>query len=151
MCGRGLKKNGGQPAQGLGRSKGGFSSKIHVAVDALGNPLRVLVTPGQAHDVTQGPALIEGYQSQYVIADKAYDAQAFIDTIAARGATAVIPPKANRRCPRDYDRAMYRERHLVECLINKLKHYRRVFSRFEKTDHSFLGFLRFVATLIWLR
>lgn len=145
------KKNGGQQAQGLGRSRGGFSSKIHVLVDALGNPLRFLITPGQDHDITQGEALIAGYQAQYVLADKAYDADPFIAAIKKTGACAVIPSKANRIQPRAYDQHLYRERHLVECFINKIKHYRRIFSRFDKLSKRYLGFLHFVAALIWMR
>ncbi len=63
----------------------------------------------------------------------------------------VIPPRSNRKAPADYDRHRYRERHLVECFINKIKHYRRIFSRFEKLDTRYLGFLHFTAALIWLR
>ena len=63
----------------------------------------------------------------------------------------VIPPRANRTSHREYDRHLYRERHLIECFINKLRHYRRLFSRFDKLDERFMGFLRFVAALIWLK
>ncbi len=74
-----------------------------------------------------------------------------MQTIIEQGAQAVIPPRANRREQREYDRHLYRERHLVECFINKIKHYRRVFSRFEKLSKNYLGFLSFVSALIWLR
>ena len=67
------------------------------------------------------------------------------------GMMPVIPPRSNRKAPADYDRHLYRERHLVECFINKIKHYRRIFSRFEKLDTRYLGFLHFTAALIWLR
>ena len=67
------------------------------------------------------------------------------------GYDAGIPPRANRKAPADYDRHLYRERHLVECFINQMKHYRRIFSRFEKLDTRYLGFLHFTAALIWLR
>lgn len=135
----------------MGRSRGGFSGKIHLAVDALGNPLRFRLTPGQRHDITQAPALIEGYRPGAVIADKAYDSAPFIASIETLGAEPVIPPSARRLQPRAYDKHLYRERHLVECGINKLKHYRRIFSRFDKLDSRYLGFLQFAAALIWLR
>lgn len=151
MCCGCAEKNGGQQEQALGRSRGGFSTKIHVNVDALGNPLRYRLTGGQNHDITQAAELVEGYQSEYVIADKSYDAQPFLELIEGRGAIPVIPPRANRREPREYDKHLYKERHLVECFIGKIKHYRRIFSRFEKLAVRYLGFLSFVGALIWLR
>jgi transposase len=146
-----LKRKGGQDQQALGRSRGGFSTKIHVNVDALGNPVRFTLTAGQCHDITQAEALIAGYESEYVIADKSYDADHFRQTISASGAKPVIPPRSNRKEQYDYDKHLYKERHLVECLIGKMKHYRRVFSRFEKLAKRYLGFLSFVGALIWLR
>lgn len=104
-----LKKHGGQDAQALGRSRGGFSTKIHVNVDALGNPLRFTLTGGQSHDITQSEALIAGYEGEYVIADKSYDADAFRQTIKDSGAKPVIPPRSNRKEPCDYDKHLYKE------------------------------------------
>ena len=68
-----------------------------------------------------------------------------------QGAIPVIPPRSGRKQPGEYDEWLYRERHLVECFMNKIKHYRRLFSRFDKLDRRFLGFLTFVGALIWLR
>ena len=124
-AGGALKTSGGQASQALGRSRGGFSTKIHIAVD--------------------------GYNSEYVIADTAYDSTAFIESITDRGAVPVIPPRANRRDSRTYDVHLYKERHLVECFINKMKQYRRISSRFDKLAVRYMGFLSFVATIIWLR
>lgn len=146
-----LKTSGGQDCQALGRSRGGFSTKIHVAVDGLGNPLRFELSVGQQHDITCAEALIDGYSSEYVIADTSYDATGFVGSITCMGAVPVIPPRANRREPRTYDVQLYKERPLVECFINKIKHYRRVFSRFDKLATRYMGFLSFVATIIWLR
>lgn len=151
MRGGSVKKSGGQETQALGRSRGGFSTKIHIAVDALGNPLRLLLTAGQRHDSPQAGALLEGYEPQALIADKGYDSDPLIEAVTASGIEAVISPKKNRLVQRDYDRHLYRERHLIECFIGKIKHYRRVFSRFEKLSKNYLGFLSFVSALIWLR
>jgi transposase len=151
LCSRCTQKNGGQEAQGLGRSRGGFSTKVHIGVDALGNPIRFILTGGQRHDCTQAEALIAGYEFERVIADKSYDVDNFLQHISTLGAEAVIPPRANRIEQRDYDKHLYKERHLVECFINKIKQYRRVFSRFEKYAKRYLGFLSFVGALIWLR
>ena len=145
------KKSGGQEAQALGRSRGGFSTKIHIAVDALGNPLRLLLNAGQRHDSAQVGALIDGFEPQALIADKGYDSDNLIESLAGKGIVVVIPPKKNRLVQRQYDRHLYRERHLIECFINKIKHYRRVFSRFEKLSKNYLGFLSFVSALVWLR
>ena len=122
-----------------------------MSVDGLGNPLRFLLTGGQAADVTQAEVLTAGYASAYVIADKGYAAHWFRQSLLARGITPVIPPRSNRKDPHDYDTHLYRERHLVECFINKLKHFRRIFSRFDKLDARYLAFLQFAGALIWLR
>lgn len=127
-----LKKNGGQAAHALGRSRGGFSTKIHLITDALGNPLDFVLTGGQTHDVTQAQTLLTGQRGEYVIADTAYDASALIDWIEAHGAIPVIPARRNRKTPRWHDRDLYKERHAIEACINKLKHYRHIFSRFDK-------------------
>lgn len=143
------KKKGGQA---LGRSRGGFSTKIHVSVDGLGNPLRYRLTAGQRHDITQAEALVIDLDFDRLIADKSYDADDFIQLIIEEHeAEVVIPSRAKRKNPRDYDVHFYKERHLVECFINKIKHYRRIFSRFEKLADRYLGFLNFVGLLIWLR
>jgi transposase len=146
-----LHQSGGQEKQALGRSRGGFSTKIHVSVDGLGNPLRFLLTAGQRHDITQAEELLRGYQGDFVIADKSYDADAFRESILRSGAEPVIPSRENRKEEHHHDEHLYKERHLVECLINKMKHYRHVFSRFDKLTSRYLGFLSFVGALIWLR
>ena len=151
MCGRGGKKNGGAEAQGLGRSRGGFSSKVHVTVDSLGHPLRLRLTGGQRHDMKEAAALIEGLSFEYVLADRGYDGQEFVEMVRRSGAEPVIPSKKNAKQPRDYDQWRYQERHLVECFMNKIKHYRRVFSRFDKLARRYLGFVQFTSALIWLR
>ena len=145
------KKSGEPEDQALGRSRGGFSTKIHVTVDGLGNPLRVCLTAGQRHDSTQAQALLDGYECGYVIADRGYAAEALRDWIIQRGAIPVIPPHQNSKHPHEYDTWLYRERHLVECFINKIKHFRRVFSRFDKLARRYLGFVQLASVLIWLR
>ena len=150
-AGGALKTSGGQASQALGRSRGGFSTKIHIAVDGLGNPLRFMLTAGQRHDIICAEALIDGYSSDYVIADTSYDSMAFIKSITQRGTVPVIPPRANRRDSRVYDEHLYKERHIVEGFINKIKQYRRIASRFDKLPVRYIGFLSFVPTIIWLR
>lgn len=152
MCAAGAPKSkGGQAAQALGRSRGGFSTKIHIRVDALGLPLDFILTAGQRHDVTQAPALLENCQADYVIADTSYDSDDLIALILSKGAIPVIPSRKNRTKVRDFDAHLYKERHLVECFINKIKWYRRIFVRYEKLDSRYMSFLFLVSALIWLR
>ncbi len=138
--------------QCLGRSAGGFSTKIHLACDALGNAVRFILTGGEVSDHRQAGNLIADLAFGYLIADKGYDSEPFVQTVRKRGSRVVIPKRryggANGR---KYDRHLYRERHLIECFINKIKHYRRVFTRFEKLSKNYLSFVHLVSTMIWLR
>ena len=134
------------------RSRGGFSTKIHVLVDALGNPLKFRLTSGAAGDNPQALPLLSGIQSGEVLADRGYDADATIAHIEQQlGAVATIPPKRNRVDPRDCDYAAYKERHLIECFIGKRKYFRRVFARYDKYDTRFLAFIHFASMCIWLK
>jgi transposase len=137
--------------QALGRSKGGFTTKIHVMADGLGNPLNFILTGGQAADVTQAYTLIKGVKAKYALMDKAYDADELLEQLKQQGIIPVIPPKANRRELREYEEHVYKERHLIECFIGKLKQFRRIFSRFEKWARNYMNFVRFAAALICLR
>jgi transposase len=139
--------------EALGRSRGGFSTKVHAITDGLGNPLGFLLTGGQASDIGQAVTLLalapEGVGK--LAADKAYDSDEFIETLQNQAIEAVIPPRSNRKQGRTCDWLIYKERHLIECFFNKIKHYRRIFARFEKLSQNYLGFLYFVSALIWLR
>lgn len=140
-----------QNLEGLGRSHGGFTSKIHAKVDALGNPLQFIITPGQASDVKQAPRLLKNVFNAYVIADKAYGSAKVRNQIRNQNCTDIIPSKSNSINPVEYDKHIYKERHAVECFFGKIKHFRRVFSRFDKSIRNFKSFLSFVAVFIWLR
>jgi transposase len=122
-----------------------------VTVDGLGNPLRFCLTAGQRHDITQAQHLLEGFDFERLIADRGYSAAHFIEYLLDRGIEVVIPPHQRAKILREYDAWWYRERHLVECFIGKIKHFRRIFSRFDKLDRSYAGFLHFVGVLIWMR
>jgi len=149
-CAAGYEKDQ-QEREALGRSKGGFTTKIHAVVDALGQALRFTLTPGQRHDITQARELLEGFENTNVIADKGYDSDALREQLKQQNCISVIPSRSNRKTPRHYDEHLYKERHLIECFFNKIKHFRRVFSRFDKAANSFLAFLNFASVLIWLR
>jgi transposase len=149
-CSAGYGKDTGQQ-EALGRSKGGFTSKIHALVDGLGNPLKFILTAGQRNDVTQSESLTKDLRDTILIADKGYDSNALIDSLAVNNCSNVIPPKKNRKVQRVYDKHIYKERHLIECFFGKMKHFRRVFSRFDKSAEIFLSFLNFVGALLWAR
>ena len=135
--------------QALGRSRGGLSTKIHLATDAWGRPLRFALTGGQAADAPQAISLLSGIQAGCVIADKGYESNRILAFIRAQGAEAVIPPKSNRRDPWEYDRELYRERNLIERAFNKLKHWRRIATRYDRRSICFLSALYLVASVIW--
>ena len=127
-----------------------MSTKIHAAVDALGNPVRLFLTQGQTSEYTLANELISGFQPDYVIADRGYDSDSFVQAIHTGGAEAVIPPRCNRKNLRDYDRILYKERNLVERLFQKLKNYRRIATRYERLARNYNAMLVLVATVIWL-
>ena len=146
---RALKKDGAD--QAIGRSKGGLSTKIHATVDALGNPTGFLLTPGQACDLERADALLPTLEAPIVIADKGYDAdQRVLQALAQAGKTAVIPPKANRTNQREYDKDLYQARHLIENFFCKLKQFRAIATRYDKTARNFLAAVYLAAATVWL-
>ena len=132
-------------------SRGGLSTKIHAATDALGNPVRLLLGPGQRNDITRAHDQIEGLAPDAVIADKGYDADHLREAVLANEAKAVIPPKSNRRTQSDYDKVLYKERNLVERFVNKLKQFRRVATRYDKLLANYRGFVILAAVAILLK
>ena len=142
--------SGGQEDQALGRSRGGFGTKIHGSFNGLGQPVVLTLTPGQASDIGQAETLLANHTPEVVIADKGYDSDAFVEMIEERGGEAVIPPKSNRREPRTYDRHTYKERNLCERFWSKAKQYRRVATRFEKKAANFLAFVQLASLMVLL-
>jgi transposase len=120
-------------------------------VDALGNPTGFALSPGQAHDLDGADALLPDLQAAILIADKAFDAQQrVIEPLEQAGTMMVIPPKANRKNPRPYDRDLYKARHLIENFFCKLKQYRAIATRYDKRAVHFLGAIHLAAAIIWL-
>jgi putative transposase len=101
--------------------------------------------------VTQAEALLDGKRPKAVIADKGFDSDAFIKAVVEAGAEAVIPPRANRKTKRSYDKDLYKERNRVERVFSKLKHYRRIATRYDKSLANFIGAIKLAAIHIWLR
>jgi transposase len=128
-----------------------LSTKIHATTDALGNPLGFHLTPGQACDLDGADQLLTDLVADTVLADKAYDAdERVIERLEAQGKTAVIPPKGNRTSPREYDKHLYKARHLIENFFAKLKQYRAIATRYDKRAVNFLGAIYLTASVIWL-
>ena len=110
-----------------------------------------MLTPGQAHDLQGADALLPQIQADTILADKAYDAdERVLLPLAAAGKTAVIPPKSNRKIQREYDKELYKARHLIENLFLKLKQYRAIATRYDKTDDNFLAAIYNAASIILL-
>ena len=127
-----------------------MTTKIHAVVDAMGNPLRFILSPGQVSDITQAEALIADLPAEHVLADKGYDAKSLRDAITEQGAVAVIPPRATSpQVPCDF--ALYCERNLVERFFLKIKHFRRIATRYEQTPRAFMSMLSIISAFIWTR
>ncbi len=128
-----------------------MSTKIHATVDALGNPTGFHLTPGQAHDLLGADALLPGLEANALLADKACDAdERVLEPLRDAGIEPVIPPKANRKELRSYDRELYKARSLIEIFFCKLKQYRAIATRYDKTARNFLAAVHFAAAVVWL-
>ncbi|MGH2345108.1 MAG: IS5 family transposase [Chloroflexota bacterium] len=146
----GAGKKGGAD-QAIGRSKGGLSTKIHATVDALGNPTGFVLSAGQVSELAGADALLPSVDAMTLIADKGYDAEArVLAPLRAAGKTAVIPPRRNRTDQRAYDQDLYQARHLIENFFCKLKQFRAIATRYDKTKRNFLAALHLAAAAILL-
>ena len=128
-----------------------MSTKINATVDALGNPTGFTLTPGQACDLDGADILLPQIEADIVIADKGFDAdERVIEPLERAGKSIVIPPKANRKHKRDYDKDLYKARHLIENFFAKLKQFRAIATRYDKRAINFLAAIYLVSTIIWL-
>ena len=136
----------------MGRSRGGLTSKIHAVVDTNGLPVRLALTPGEAHDNRLAFALLSGLKSgAMLLADRGYDADWIRALARQHGAWANIPPKRNRREPICFSPYLYRDRNLVERFFNKIKQCRRVATRYDKLAANYLAFIQLASIRLWLR
>jgi putative transposase len=146
-----LVKKTNAEKEALGRSRGGFSTKVHVCCDALGNPRRIILSPGQNSDFLQAQALLGDDKPGAVVADKGYDSKPFATLVESLGAEVVIPSRSNAKQPRIIDWNLYKDRNKIERFFNRIKHYRRVATRYEKTAACFMAFLHLTAAMTLLR
>lgn len=128
-----------------------MSTKIHAMCDALGNPTGFYLTAGQAHDLEGADVLLDDLQAEALLADKAYDADERVrERLQEKGCEAVIPSKVNRKEPYPYDKELYKARHLIENFFAKLKQYRAIATRYDKTARNFLGAIYLASSVLWL-
>lgn len=136
----------------MGRSRGGLTTKIHAVVDALGLPIKVSLSEGQAYDGHQARHLLSDLPPRaMVLADRAYDADVIRKLIADQKAWANIPPMPHRRYKPTFSRHLYKMRNLVERFFNKLKHFRAVATRYDKDPDNYLAGVKLASIRIWLR
>jgi transposase len=137
----GLNAEGGREAQAIGKTKGGWNTKIHAVVDGRGAPQVLELSAGNEADVSHALTLLESVAARNAVADKAYDSDPLRDGLTKRGTTPCIPPRSNRTAPRPYKRSLYRRRHLVENFFEKIKTFRRVATRYDKLSETFFGWV----------
>ena len=118
--------------------------------DALGLPVKFILTPGEASDFNQALPLLNGENPDYVLADKGYDSDEIIDYIKQINAVPVIPPLSNRIIQRTYDKIIYKDRNLIERLFNRLKQFRKIATRFEKIKTNFEALIYLACSYLWL-
>lgn len=157
----GARRRAGE--QALGRSRGGFSTKLHLRADVRGRPVAFHLTGGERHDLLgAGPLFETGalrtgrrgrprWKPAAVIADKAYSAAWLLEILRRKRIVPVIPSRSDQPENPDSDRKAYRERNRIERLVGKLKQFRRVASRYDKLDAHFLAFVQLASVMVWLR
>ena len=150
MC---CRRKGGAERNALGRSRGGFSSKINARTNAEGLPIGIVITPGQAHDVTAVPALMHAIDCdpEQMLGDKGYDSEPVRQDIEQRGGQAMIPSIASRKVQHTVDKALYALRNRIERFFNRAKNSRRVATRYDKLSESFAAFVLLACIRIWIR
>lgn len=136
----------------MGRSRGGLTTKIHALTDARGLPIKLALTPGQAHDANGAAMLLSDLpEGGILLGDKAYDANWIRERVEMQGAAPNIPDKSNRKYRHGFSKTLYRERNHVERFFNRIKSFRRVATRFEKLAANYLGMVKLASIRIWLR
>ena len=149
----GSNPKGGQMRQAMGKSRGGLSTKVHMACDALGYPLSCVITGGVRHDATQAKTLLQRHlkENSYALLDAGYDSDELRSIVDTNRSTSVIAYRKNRIIIPEFDKHLYKERHKIENLFQKLKRYRRIATRYEKTHSHFKAMVTFASILLYVR
>jgi transposase len=147
------RRKGGAGRNALGRSRGGFSTKINARTNADGLPIGLVITPGQVHDITAFPALMQEVDCdpEQLLGDKGYDSNAVRQQIVDRGGEALIPTQKNRKIQYTVDKAIYGLRNRIERFFNRIKNSRRVATRYDKLIESFAAFVVLATIRIWIK
>lgn len=141
---------GGPEKQGIGDTRGGRNSKVHALVDGKARPLRLLLRPGNRNDIVAAPDLVEDQTDRTILADKAYDSDAFRGLLDSLGLRACIPAKGGRLNPPSHHAGYYRKRHTVENFFQRIKELRAIATRYEKLAERFLNLVTLAAITLWL-
>ncbi len=137
--------------EGIGKTRGGNTSKIHARCDGHGNPAQFILAPGNRNEFTQAEALLKNCRAEFVIADKGYDSIAICELIIKNAGTPIIPSRFwNRKQNKLFDKHLYRHRHLIENLFARLKHFRAIATRYDKRGQNYFSFVCIAATMIWI-
>lgn len=136
--------------QDMAKTKGGLNTKIHLAVDAHGMPVRILITEGTTADCKQAEALIDNIKAKVLLADRGYDSDAIVEKAEKAGMKVVIPPRKNRKIQREYNKELYKLRHFVENAFMILKRWRGVATRYAKNTASFLAAVQIRCIAAWV-
>jgi len=142
---------GGPAENAIGVSRGGRTTKLHARVDAEGRPVQIEISAGNLHDSSLAATLLAQITADAIIADKAYDIDAVVERVEQAGAAAVIPPKKNRKKKRAYSKSLYKERNVVERFFCRIKQWRGIATRYEKTITSFRGMVHLVCAMLLLQ
>lgn len=145
-----LRRTGGQASEALGRSRGGFTTKLHALVTDSGRLVRYVLTGGERNDITQAPSLLRAREGSGVVGDRAYDCDDFVAHVKKLGMRVIIPSRRTRRHPRRLARARYARRNVIERWFGRLKAFRRMATRYEKTSTSYAGFVAAAAIIVAL-
>ena len=136
--------------QGIGKSREGFTSKIHAATDENGKAMCIFITGGNIYDSTQAEKLLHDtiHERVYVLEDKAFDSEQILKYIEKNRAITVVPPRKNRKEQREYDKSIYKNRNQIERFFNRLKQFKRIATRYDKLLFSFLSLVQLAVALI---
>lgn len=145
-----LRRTGGQAHEALGRSRGGFTTKLHALVSERGRLVRFVLTSGERHDITQAHSLVPAREGTAVVGDRAYDSNAFLAHVKQRRMRAIVPSTRSRKRSRRLDRACYARRNVIERWFGRMKAFRRVATRYDKTSVSYAGFVVLAAMVVTL-
>ena len=134
----------------MGRSRGGFSTKLHAVVDTKGRPIHIALTPGQRHEMIMADELLAHARGKALIGDTGYDSNRFRQALRDRGRKPVIGSKPERPRKLPVVRKLYDKRYLVECFFHDLKRFRAIATRYEKTARNFLALVHLACARLWL-